>query len=57
MQWSQTEATNKAAIQEQKIKCVYLAAADGLDANGIPEEEEAGNESRMLDESVSRATY
>lgn len=52
-QWSQTEKTNKAAIHEQKLKCIYLAPVDGHDANGIPEEEEAGNESRMMDESVS----
>ncbi|WVQ93872.1 hypothetical protein IAU59_000950 [Kwoniella sp. CBS 9459] len=52
--WSQTEKTNKAAIHEQKIKVVYLAAEDGTtNANGIPEEGDetigggAGEASRM----------
>ncbi|ORY31962.1 PapD-like protein [Naematelia encephala] len=40
--WAETERTNKSAIQEQKIKCAYLAAEDGsTGANGIPEEEES----------------
>jgi len=35
------------------LKCVYLAAEDGVAANGIPEEvEEKGGDSKM-DESVS----
>lgn len=53
--WSNTEQTNKSAIQEQKIKCVYLAAEDGRAENGIREEEEEGMESRVMDESVSQA--
>ena len=57
-QWSQTEKTNKSAIQEQKVKCAYLPAEDGTtNANGIPEESEDqtmnGDQSRMMDESVS----
>ena len=53
--WSQTEATNNSAIQEQKIKCVYLAAEDGKAENGIREEDEEGGmeNSRVMDESVS----
>ncbi|KAI9636041.1 PapD-like protein [Dioszegia hungarica] len=50
--WSATEANNKGAIQEQKIKCVYLAAEDGRAENGIKEEEEEGMESRVMDEST-----
>jgi hypothetical protein len=52
LQWLQTEKTNKGAIQEQKIRCAYVAAEDGGAANGIPEEDEAHEASR-LDESVS----
>ncbi|WRT63451.1 uncharacterized protein IL334_000356 [Kwoniella shivajii] len=48
--WAQTEKTNKSAIQEQKIKVVYVAAEDGSsNPNGIPEEAEdnAGDASRL----------
>jgi hypothetical protein len=55
--WSATEAKNKGAIQEQKIKCVYLAAEDGRADNGIREEAEEGMESRVMDESVSYAFF
>jgi hypothetical protein len=50
MQWSQTEKTNKSAIQEHKLRVVYIAAEDG--ANGIPEENEDMEQSR-IEESVS----
>jgi hypothetical protein len=48
--WSQTEKTNKSAIQEHKLRVVYIAAEDG--ANGIPEENEDMEQSR-IEESVS----
>jgi hypothetical protein len=50
IQWSQTEKTNKSAIQEHKLRVVYIAAEDG--ANGIPEENEDMEQSR-IEESVS----
>ncbi|WWD22278.1 hypothetical protein CI109_106769 [Kwoniella shandongensis] len=41
--WANIEKTNKAAINEQKIKVVYIAAEDGSsNANGIPEEGDEG---------------
>jgi hypothetical protein len=49
-QWSQTEKTNKTAIQEHKLRVVYIAAEDS--ANGIPEENEDMEQSR-IEESVS----
>lgn len=52
-QWANVEKADKSAIHEQKLKCVYLPAEDGVATNGIPEEaEDAGDKSRM-DESVS----
>ena len=49
-QWSHTEKTDKSAIQEHKLRVVYIAAEDG--ANGIPEENEDMEQSR-IEESVS----
>ncbi|WVW81578.1 hypothetical protein I302_103573 [Kwoniella bestiolae CBS 10118] len=50
--WSQVEKTNKSAIQEQKIKVVYLAAEDGSTGqNGIPEEDDHAGEASRLEES------
>ncbi|EJT47680.1 protein binding protein [Trichosporon asahii var. asahii CBS 2479] len=57
--WASVERTNKASIQEQKIRCAYLPAEDGSgNANGIPEEEEGSphdttHDTSRLDESVS----
>ncbi|WWC85582.1 uncharacterized protein L201_000446 [Kwoniella dendrophila CBS 6074] len=52
--WSQVEKTNKSAIQEQKIKVVYLAAEDGSNnQNGIPEEDDHAGEASRLEESVN----
>ncbi|WOO79643.1 putative protein [Vanrija pseudolonga] len=45
--WATVEKGNKAAISEQKIRCIYLAAEDGSHPNGIPEE----NEDNTLDHS------
>lgn len=53
LQWSQTEKTNKSAIQEHKLRVVYLAAEDGTAANGIPEENEDAGEQSRIEESVS----
>lgn len=50
--WSQTEKTNKSAIQEHKLRVVYLAAEDGAAANGIPEENEDAGEQSRIDESA-----
>ena len=56
--WAETERTNKAAIHEQKLKSVYLAPEDGSHVNGIREEEEGElGESRVMDESVSLASF
>ena len=55
-QWAQTEKKNKAAIQEQKLRCAYLPSQDGsTGANGIPEEPEdtTMDQSKLVDESVS----
>ncbi|KAL1409623.1 phosphatidylinositol-binding protein scs2 [Vanrija albida] len=45
--WLTVEKGNKAAISEQKIRCIYLPAEDGSHPNGIPEE----NEDNTLDHS------
>lgn len=51
------EKTNKGAITEQKLKVVYLPAEGGSTNNqGIPEEEEAGEASRV-EESVSGGMF
>ena len=51
MQWTQTEKTNKSAIHEHKIRVTYVQAEGGSAANGIPEEEEGPDASRV-EESV-----
>lgn len=62
-QWASVERTNKASIQEQKIRCAYLPAEDGSgNANGIPEEEEGSphdttHDTSRLDESVSALSF
>lgn len=51
------EKTNKGAITEQKLKVVYLPAEGGSTNNqGIPEEEEAGEASRV-EEPVSDGMF
>lgn len=51
------EKTNKGAISEQKLKVVYLPAEGGSTNNqGIPEEEEAGEASRV-EEPVSGGMF
>lgn len=51
--WSQLEKTNKGAISEQKLKVVYLPAEGGSTNNqGIPEEEEAGEASRVEEPAI-----
>ncbi|OWZ30390.1 MSP domain-containing protein [Cryptococcus neoformans var. grubii Br795] len=51
--WSQLEKTNKGAISEQKLKVVYLPAEDGSTNNqGIPEEEEVGEASRVEEPAI-----
>ncbi|GFZ43751.1 VAMP-associated protein [Saitozyma sp. JCM 24511] len=55
--WLQTEKTNKGAIQEQKIRCAYVAAEDGGAANGIPEEDEAHEASRLDESAVFAAAH
>nr|XP_018266451.1 MSP domain-containing protein [Kwoniella dejecticola CBS 10117]OBR88609.1 MSP domain-containing protein [Kwoniella dejecticola CBS 10117] len=51
--WSQVEKTNKSAIQEQKIKVIYLPAEDGsTNQNGIPEEDDHAGEASRLEESA-----
>ncbi|WWC67037.1 uncharacterized protein I206_100944 [Kwoniella pini CBS 10737] len=50
--WAQVEKTNKSAIQEQKIKVIYLPAEDGsTNQNGIPEEDDHAGEASRLEES------
>ncbi|EKD01418.1 hypothetical protein A1Q2_04260 [Trichosporon asahii var. asahii CBS 8904] len=61
--WASVERTNKASIQEQKIRCAYLPAEDGSgNANGIPEEEEGSphdttHDTSRLDESHNEPGY
>nr|XP_019014300.1 MSP domain-containing protein [Kwoniella pini CBS 10737]OCF53081.1 MSP domain-containing protein [Kwoniella pini CBS 10737] len=51
--WAQVEKTNKSAIQEQKIKVIYLPAEDGsTNQNGIPEEDDHAGEASRLEESA-----
>ncbi|GMK54234.1 hypothetical protein CspeluHIS016_0108200 [Cutaneotrichosporon spelunceum] len=39
--WAQVERNNKPSIHEQKLRCAYLSAEDGVtNPNGIPEENE-----------------